>query len=85
MLELTDYAPLPLREPVRSLLWIRGILHPVPAGAVREVLDLVAVDNPSPALLRVGTDHTLLRLEVDSVVVADATGAGRGGFGSTGR
>jgi Protein of unknown function (DUF2470) len=75
MLELTDYAPLPLREPVRSLVWIRGTLHPVPAGAVRELLDLVAVDNPSPALLRVGADHTLLRLEVDSVVVADATGA----------
>ena len=24
VLELTDYAPLPLREPVRSLVWIRG-------------------------------------------------------------
>ena len=27
MLELADYAPLPLREPVRSLVWIRGRLH----------------------------------------------------------
>ncbi|MGF2950756.1 DUF2470 domain-containing protein, partial [Mycobacterium sp. THU-M116] len=24
VLELTDYAPLPLREPVRSLVWVRG-------------------------------------------------------------
>src|SRR4029077_10661763 len=24
VLELADYAPLPLREPVRSLVWIRG-------------------------------------------------------------
>ena len=27
VLELADYAPLPLREPVRSLVWIRGRLH----------------------------------------------------------
>lgn len=75
MLELTDYAPLPLREPVRSLVWIRGRLHRVPAGAVRGLLDLVAAEQPDPALLRVGSEHTLLRLEAESVVVADATGA----------
>lgn len=40
VLEMTDYAPLPLREPVRSLVWIQG-----------------------------------WRLEIESVVVADATGA----------
>ena len=34
VLEMTDYAPLPLREPVRSLVWIRGRLHDVPAGEV---------------------------------------------------
>ena len=27
VLEMTDYAPLPLREPVRSLVWIRGRLR----------------------------------------------------------
>ena len=27
VLEMTDYAPLPLREPVRSLVWIRGRLY----------------------------------------------------------
>ncbi|MFN8101796.1 MAG: DUF2470 domain-containing protein [Mycobacterium sp.] len=75
MLELTDYAPLPLREPVRSLVWIRGRLHRVPAGAVRDLLDLVAAEHPDPALLRVGSEHTMLRLEAESVVVADATGA----------
>src|SRR5580693_2139709 len=31
LLELTDYAPLPLREPVRSLVWIRGRLQRIPA------------------------------------------------------
>ena len=30
VLEMTDYAPLPLREPVRSLVWIQGRLHHVP-------------------------------------------------------
>ena len=75
VLELTDYAPLPLREPVRSLVWIRGRLVPVPAGAVRATLDLIAAQHPAPVLLQVGTDFTLLRLEVESVVVADATGA----------
>jgi hypothetical protein len=29
LLELTDYAPLPLREPVRSLVWVRGRLQQV--------------------------------------------------------
>ncbi len=31
VLEMTDYAPLPLREPVRSLVWIRGRLQHVPS------------------------------------------------------
>ena len=29
VLEMTDYAPLPLREPVRSLVWIRGRVQAV--------------------------------------------------------
>ena len=45
MLELTDHAPLPLREPVRSLVWIRGQLHRVPAAAIRDLLDLVAASQ----------------------------------------
>jgi hypothetical protein len=75
VLELIDCAPLPLREPVRSLVWIRGRLHEVSENAVREVLDLIATEDPDPALLQVGSGHTLLRLEAESVVVADATGA----------
>lgn len=75
MLELTDYAPLPLREPVRSLVWIRGHLQPVAPQATRELLDLIAAEDPNPVLLQVGSEHRLLRLEVESVVVADATGA----------
>ena len=75
VLELTDYAPLPLREPVRSLVWVRGRLHGVPAGALRDLLDLIAADHPNPALLEVGSGYDLVLLGVDSIVVADAGGA----------
>jgi hypothetical protein len=84
LLELTDYAPLPLREPVRSLVWIRGRLFGVPADEIPALLDLIATEDPNPALLQVNSGdartegdarYTLLRLEIDSVVVADSTGA----------
>ena len=89
VLELADYAPLPLREPVRSLVWIRGGLHLVPPAEVREMLDLIAAEHPHPALLQVrtpasrsvaaedeaDTQYLLARLEIESVVVTDATGA----------
>ena len=55
VLEMTDYAPLPLREPVRSLVWIRGRLHDVPAGEVAALLDLIAAEDPNPALLQVNS------------------------------
>lgn len=86
LLELTDYAPLPVREPVRSLVWIRGCLHQIPPAELVETLDLIATDNPNPALLQVETPrpgpadaaetrYTMQRLEIESVVVTDATGA----------
>lgn len=86
MLELTDYAPLPMREPVRSLVWVRGGLQQVALDAVPELLDLIASENPHPALLQMQTPrsapacpddirYALLRLEIESVVVTDATGA----------
>jgi hypothetical protein len=81
VLEMTDYAPLPLREPVRSLVWIRGRLHAVPVSEVAALLDLIAVEDPNPALLQVNSDsaadarYALVRLEIESVVVADSTGA----------
>lgn len=85
VLEMTDYAPLPLREPVRSLVWTSGLLRHVPPRDVAGLLDLIATENPNPALLQVNTGtvdattgdtpYTLVRLEVESVVVADSTGA----------
>src|SRR3954447_23210544 len=69
VLEMTDYAPLPLREPVRSLVWISGRLHGVPGSDVAALLDLIATEDPNPALLQVNSHHALMRLEIDSVVV----------------
>lgn len=75
VLELTDHAPLALREPVRSLVWLRGSLHAVPTEATRALVAAVADENPNPALLDVGHSTTLLRLVLDSAVVADSHGA----------
>jgi hypothetical protein len=75
VLELTDYAPLPLREPVRSLVWIRGRVQGVPDHAVRAMVDMIATDHPNPALLDIGCGQALFLLEIESVVVADAVGA----------
>jgi uncharacterized protein DUF2470 len=92
VLEITDYAPLPLREPVRSLVWISGRLFHVPPTGLAGLLDLIAETNPNPALLQVNTDsfetdggdtpYTLVRLEIDSIVVADSTGAESVGVGA---
>lgn len=92
VLEVTDYAPLPLREPVRSLVWIRGRLTLVPAGEIGGLLDLIAAEHPNPALLQVNTDsrqasgddtaYLLAQLEIESVVVADSTGAESVGIGA---
>ncbi|WP_231639743.1 DUF2470 domain-containing protein [Mycobacterium sp. Marseille-P9652] len=85
LLELTDFAPLPLREPVRSLVWARGRLREVPPNDVSPTLDRIAGECPDPVLLQVETPRSafrdderryrLLRLEVVSVVAADAGGA----------
>nr|WP_128617082.1 DUF2470 domain-containing protein [Mycobacterium lepraemurium] len=84
LLELTDYAPLPLREPVRSLVWVRGRLHEVDPAQILETLDVIAAECPNPALLGVDTPrradgteprYVLRPLEIASVVVTDATGA----------
>ncbi|MEU6580017.1 DUF2470 domain-containing protein [Nocardia sp. NPDC046763] len=75
VLELTDQAPLPLRERVRALVWLRGWAHAVPSHAQRALAGAVAADHPHPDLLDVGHTAVLLRLVIDSAVVADTNGA----------
>lgn len=88
MLELTDHAPVDLRERVRALVWIRGLLTPVPPARIGGLLDRIAAADPNPALLSVrsprsavahldgtGDGYVLLRLTTESAVLADTTGA----------
>ncbi|PTR22512.1 uncharacterized protein DUF2470 [Rhodococcus sp. OK519] len=75
LLELTDLAPLTLREPVRSLVWLRGNLVAVPDEQARQLADAVAAENPHPALLDLGHGAALLKLHLASAVVADSSGA----------
>ena len=75
VLELTDHAPLPLREPVRALVWLRGWVRQVPEQAQRALAVEIAKDFPHPGLLDVGHGVTLLRIVVNSAVLADTAGA----------
>lgn len=74
-LELTDAAPVPLREPVRGLLWITGWLRTLGADAARADAVDVAEERPDPRLLDVGHGSCLLRLTPLSLVIADAEGS----------
>ena len=73
VLEMTDYAPLPLREPVRSLVWIRGRIQAVPSAEIPELLDLIAAADPNPALLQINTAD-----DADGDTQADLGAAGSG-------
>ncbi|EME51109.1 hypothetical protein G352_26762 [Rhodococcus ruber BKS 20-38] len=73
VLELTDHSPLRLRNPVRSLIWLRGTAHTV--AEPRQLAADIAAILPHPALLDVGHRAELLRLRLTSVVAADTTGA----------
>jgi hypothetical protein len=75
VLELIDHAPVPLREPVRSLIWLRGTVRLVPAVAQRALALAVAQSDPRPSLLDVGHGSSLLRLPLASAVITDFSGA----------
>lgn len=76
MLEITDTAPVTLREPIRGLLWISGwLVAPGPTYARRLALDVAEV-RPHPRLLDLGHGASVLRLRPGSAVIADAEGTG---------
>lgn len=74
MLELADYAPVDLREPIRGLLWISGWLRIPGEEETRHVALHVAEARPHHRLLDLGHGATLVRLEPSSAVLADAEG-----------
>lgn len=76
VVEVIDYAPLPLRERVRSLVWLTGSLNDVPVELQRELAVEIAGDHPDERLLDIGHGHSMLRMELDTAVIATSTGAG---------
>lgn len=74
MLELSDVAPVPVRRPVRGLLWVSGRLRVLPLRVARRAALRIAAEQPDERLLDVGHGETLLRLEPTMVVLSDAEG-----------
>ncbi|MGQ0840494.1 DUF2470 domain-containing protein [Actinokineospora sp.] len=74
MVELADPAPVPLREPIRGLLWITGWLRALDEQASRDLALVVADSRPDPRLLDLGHGAALLRLVPVALVLADADG-----------
>ncbi|SDC77304.1 DUF2470 domain-containing protein [Actinokineospora iranica] len=74
MVELADPAPVPLREPIRGLLWITGWLRALADDEARALAVDVAETRPDPRLLDLGHGAALLRLVPASLVLADAEG-----------
>ncbi|HET9142751.1 MAG TPA: DUF2470 domain-containing protein, partial [Actinophytocola sp.] len=75
IVEIVDLAPVPLREPVRGLLWITGRLRELTGARARAAAVRVAEARPDPRLLDLGHGAVLLRLEPVSLVLADAEGS----------
>lgn len=76
MVEVIDCAPVDLREPVRSLIWLSGALHEVPARLERELAVEISGDHPDEQLLDVGHGRSLVRMALDSAVLVTPAGAG---------
>lgn len=76
MIEIADQAPVPLREPVRGLLWLTGQLGLADGDAAREATLAVAEERPDPRLLDAGHGFVVLRMTPASIVLADAEGSG---------
>ena len=76
MLELTDSAPLPVRQPVRGLVWIAGRVRVLPARVARRAALRIAAEVADERLLDVGHADVLLRMDPGSVVLSDAEGTG---------
>ncbi|GEE00452.1 prephenate dehydratase [Gordonia spumicola] len=75
MLEVIDTAPLQLREPVRGLIWLSGELHDVPPELQRELALEIAGEHPNERLLDIGHGWSMVRLAVESAVIASSAGA----------
>jgi hypothetical protein len=76
LLELSDPAPVPLREPVRGLVWITGTLETLTGSSARAQVLAVAERRSDPRLLDSGHGMRVLRLRPTVLVLADGEGTG---------
>ena len=74
MLEIADQAPVPLREPIRGLLWLTGWVAALDGQEARDEILAVADARPDHRLLDAGHGASVLRLTPASMVIADAEG-----------
>lgn len=74
LLELTDVAPVGLRERTRGLLWITGWLRLLPSKAARHRAIMLAEERPAADLLDVGHNARMACLRPSSLVLADSDG-----------
>ncbi|WP_277068604.1 DUF2470 domain-containing protein [Saccharomonospora viridis] len=75
-LEIIDEAPVPLRQPVRGLLWLTGWLRGLDDRTARARALTIAdsVTEPDPRLLDLGHGLSMLRFTPASVVLSDSEG-----------
>jgi hypothetical protein len=71
LLMISDRSPVPLREPLRSQVWLSGWLTPVPVRDLRATALEFAEIRPAGDLLDVGATTTLLRLDLAEVVLRE--------------
>ncbi|MGQ0779184.1 MAG: DUF2470 domain-containing protein [Pseudonocardiales bacterium] len=76
MVEVTDTAPVALRQPVRGLLWITGWLRKLAWKQARNAATKWAEHRPDPRLLDVGHTASLLWLRPAFAVFSDLEGSG---------
>jgi hypothetical protein len=77
MLELSDVAPVTMREPVRGLLWITGWLRALSRNQARRASARWAEQRPDSRLLDVGHTANLLWLDPVFAMFSDGEGSGR--------
>lgn len=74
MLELTDHAPVMLRDPVRGLLWLVGRLRIPPPSMTGRLACKVGELDPNPALLYIGHGADLVEFVPDLAVLSGSEG-----------
>ncbi|MEU3018587.1 MULTISPECIES: DUF2470 domain-containing protein [unclassified Nocardiopsis] len=72
--EFTDTAPVDLRDPTRSLLWISGTLRVPPLREARDRALAALADDPDERLLDLGHGRTLVVMEPHLIIHSDHDG-----------